>query len=72
MFRNIDAVLKAAGRTKTDICKVSVFLSDLGNFAEVNKEYVAYFGAHKPARDCVQVAALPKGAQVEVTCTAAL
>lgn len=66
VFANLDAVLEAAGCRRQDVVRATVYLTDLGEFAAVNEVYAAYFGAHRPARACVQVAALPKGAQVEI------
>lgn len=66
-FENLRAVLAAAGCTLADVVKTTVFLSDMGNFQVVNGIYAEYFdGAVLPARSAVQVAALPKGAMVEV------
>jgi len=71
-MRNVDQVLLAAGTSKNHVVKATVFVTDLADFARVNKVYAEYFGHHKPARSCVQVAALPKGALVEVEVTAKL
>lgn len=65
VFRNIGAVLEAAGKSYADVVKTTVFLTDLGDFATVNKIYGEYFKAPYPARSCVQVAALPKGVLIE-------
>lgn len=65
-MNNVVEVLKAAGCTMSDVVKTTVFLSDIGNFATVNAIYAEYFEAPYPARSCFQVAALPKGAMVEV------
>ena len=50
----------------SDVTKTTVFLADMGDFAVVNKIYADFFGGHAPARSCVQVAALPKGALFEI------
>ena len=63
---NVEAVLSAADYKWTDVVKTSIFLTDLGNFAAVNEIYAQYFPSNPPARSCVQVAALPKGVDVEV------
>jgi 2-iminobutanoate/2-iminopropanoate deaminase len=66
VFANLDALLKAAGCTRTNVVRATVYLTDLGEFAAVNEVYAGYFLEHRPARACVQVAALPKGAQIEI------
>ncbi len=63
---NISAVLAAAGASPRSIVKATVFLVDLANFAVVNELYAAFVGEHRPARSTIQVAALPRGAQVEI------
>ena len=67
---NIKAILDKAGFQKTDVVKTTVFLKDMGAFAAVNDVYAAFFGEHRPARSCVEVAALPKGGLVEIEFTA--
>ena len=67
---NMDAVLKAAGYEKTDVVKTVVFIKDMNDFAAVNEVYAEYFGEHKPARSCVEVARLPKDGMVEIECIA--
>lgn len=62
---NIDAVLKEAGYTVEDVIKTTCFLSDIANFAAFNAVYGNYFTS-KPARSCVAVRDLPKGALAEV------
>lgn len=66
VFENIKAVVEAAGGTLADMVKVSIFLTDLNDFAAVNEVMKRYFTAPYPARACVQVAALPRGARIEV------
>jgi len=53
-----------------DVLKTTVFLTNLGDFAEVNKLYAEYFGPNYPARSCVEVSALPMGLSIEVECIA--
>ncbi|TVS02987.1 MAG: RidA family protein [Cyanobium sp. PLM2.Bin73] len=68
---NLDAVLREAGVTTRQVVRTTVFLVDLADFARVNAIYAERFGAGvAPARACVQVAALPKGARVEIDCIA--
>jgi len=69
-LENLKAVVEAGGSTLADVTAVEVFLTDMGDFAEFNGIYAEYFGAHKPARAAIGVAALPKGAVVEIKCIA--
>ena len=67
VLENLKAVLEAAGCTLADVLKTTVFLADLGDFAEFNTVYADYFIEESaPARSTVQVAGLPKGARVEI------
>lgn len=70
-MRNLGAVLNEKGMDYQDILKTTVFVADLGDFAKVNAIYETFFQGDYPARSCVQVAALPKGALVEIECIAA-
>jgi reactive intermediate/imine deaminase len=72
VFDNIKAVLSAAGASFDGVVKTTIFLTDLANFAVVNKIMADYFREPYPARSTVGVAALPRGAQVEVECIVAL
>jgi len=63
---NLTSVLAAAGLTLRHVVKTTVFLADLDDFAAMNEVYTRYFGAHRPARACVEVSRLPKGARVEI------
>jgi reactive intermediate/imine deaminase len=65
VFDNLQAVAKAAGSDLSKALKVTVFLTDLGNFAQVNEIMAQYFAEPYPARAAVEVAGLPKGAEVE-------
>ena len=65
VMKNLDAVLTAAGSSFDKAVKTLCFLKDMGDFAAFNEVYAKYFTG-KPARSCVAVAALPKGALVEV------
>ena len=69
-MQNLTAVLDAAGATWADVLKVNVYLTDIDRFAEFNEVYADFLDAEPPARATVGVAALPKGAQVEVECIA--
>ena len=68
---DLGAVLSAAGLDFGNVVKTTIFLADLGDFAAVNEVYGSYFAERPPARATVQVAALPKGAGVEIECVAA-
>jgi 2-iminobutanoate/2-iminopropanoate deaminase len=69
---NLRAVCAAAGATLEDAVRLTVYMTDLGAFAEVNEAYGEYFPADPPARVAIGVAALPKGAQVEIDAIVAL
>jgi 2-iminobutanoate/2-iminopropanoate deaminase len=66
VLANLGAVLEAAQSGFDQVVKTTIYLIDLGEFAEVNAVYGEHFGAPPPARATVQVAALPKGARVEI------
>jgi reactive intermediate/imine deaminase len=66
VFENLRAVATAAGGSLADSVKLTIYLTDLANFAEVNEVMTRYFEAPYPARATVQVSALPRGARVEV------
>lgn len=73
VLSNLEAVLAAAGATPAQVVRTTVYLADLADFATVNALYAATFsGEVAPARACVEVAALPKGARVEIDCIALL
>jgi reactive intermediate/imine deaminase len=65
VFRNLEAVARAAGGGLADVVKLNVFLTDLGNFAKVNEIMAQYFSQPYPARAAVGVASLPRAALVE-------
>lgn len=58
-IRNVEAILAAAGCTFADVVKVTLYLTDMADYARVNAVYEAAFAPHKPARTCVAVSALP-------------
>ncbi|BAS28362.1 RidA family protein [Limnochorda pilosa] len=70
-LRNLQAVVEAGGGRLENVVKVTLFLTDLGQFEAVNGVYARFF-THKPARAAVGVAALPRGAAVEVEAVARL
>ena len=69
-FENVRTVLEEMGLSMAHTVKVSVFLTDLADFSAVNAVYKECFGPEYPARSCIQVAALPMGARIEVEVTA--
>lgn len=71
-LKNMKAVLAAAGATPDNVVKTTVFLTDMADFQAVNAIYAETFASDAPARSCVAVAALPKGARVEVEAIAVL
>ena len=71
-LENLKAVCAAAGATLEDAVRLTVYMTDLGAFAEVNDAYAEYFPGDPPARVAIGVAALPKGAQVEIDAIVAL
>ena len=66
VFRNLSAVLEAAGRTFDDVVRAGVYLTDIHDFASMNGIYARHFGQPFPARTTIGVAALPLGACVEI------
>ena len=72
VFDNLKAIVTAAGATFDAVVKANVYLTDLSHFGTVNKVMAEYFREPYPARAAVGVAALPRGAQVEVECIVAL
>ena len=70
VMSNMEAVLIAADMHWKDVVKCSIYLSDMNNFAEINKIYAEYFKTNPPARETVEVSKLPKGVNVEISCIA--
>jgi 2-iminobutanoate/2-iminopropanoate deaminase len=70
VLSNVGAVLSDCHAEWSDVAKVGIFLTDLGNFAAVNALYEEAVGSHRPARTTVGVAALPAGAGIEIECWA--
>jgi 2-iminobutanoate/2-iminopropanoate deaminase len=67
---NLSAILAEAGSGLDRVLKVTAYLTDMSDFVEFNEAYAGYFGSEPPARATVGVAALPKGARVEIECIA--
>jgi 2-iminobutanoate/2-iminopropanoate deaminase len=67
VMENLKAILTEAGSDFDQIIKTTIFLTDMQSFAQVNEVYGSYFTANFPARETVQVSALPKGVNVEIS-----
>ena len=72
VLQNIRAILEAGGSGLAQVVKTTVFLVDMADFAAMNEVYAEAFGTHRPARSTVAVAALPRGARVEIEAVAAI
>lgn len=70
ILENLAAVLAAAGSGLDRVVKTTVFLTDIGDFVAMNDAYAKRFGDHRPARSTIGVAALPRGARIEIECVA--
>jgi 2-iminobutanoate/2-iminopropanoate deaminase len=70
VFKNISAILAEAGAGLPDVVKTTVFLKDMNYFAAMNEIYQSFFVKNPPARSCVQVVAIPKGALIEIEAVA--
>jgi 2-iminobutanoate/2-iminopropanoate deaminase len=71
-MQNLTAVAEAAGASLADAVRLTVYLADMGDFAAVNEVYATFFDAEPPARVAIGVAALPRGASVEIDAVVAL
>ena len=72
VMANLEAVIRAAGGGFSQVVKTTIYLTDMADFAQVNKIYAASFSAVPPARVTVEVADLPRGARVEIDAIVAL
>jgi 2-iminobutanoate/2-iminopropanoate deaminase len=72
VLQNIRAILEAGNSGLAQVVKTTVFLVDMADFAAMNEVYAEVFGTHRPARSTVAVAALPRGARVEIEAVAAI
>ena len=70
VLKNMRAVLSEAGLSFANVAKTTIFLTDMNDFAVVNRVYGEQLGSARPARSTIQVSALPKGARVEIECIA--
>lgn len=71
VMKNLAAILEAAGYGFEHVLKSTIFITDMGQFAQINAVYGQYFKENAPARETVQVAALPRGVNVEISVIAA-
>ena len=69
---NVLSIVSSAGGSKENIVKCVVFITDMDDFKEMNEAYAQFFGQHKPARSCIEVSRLPKGAVLEIEAIAVL
>lgn len=72
VFRNLQAVLAAAGASLQDVVKATIFIKNMDEFAQINEVYASYFKDHRPARSTVEVARLPKDVGIEIELVAYL
>jgi 2-iminobutanoate/2-iminopropanoate deaminase len=72
VMENLKAIVEASGSSMAKIVKTSIFLTDMKTFPQVNQVYGSYFVSPYPARETVEVSALPKGARVEISCVTTL
>ena len=72
VMENLKAILIAAGMDFSHVVKCSIFILDMKNFPAINEVYGEYFSANAPARETVQVSALPMGVDIEISCIAAV
>ncbi len=70
VMENMGAILEAAGMDFSHVIKCSIFISDMNNFPLINEVYASYFEGEPPARETVEVGALPKFVDVEISCIA--
>ena len=69
-LENLGAVLRAAGMDYHHVVACTVYLADINDYGQVNEVYARYFNESPPAREALEVSALPRGARVEISCTA--
>ena len=70
VMKNLGHILTAGGYSYQDIVKCTIFVKDMGHFAQINAVYGSFFSDHFPARETVEVARLPKDVRVEISCIA--
>ncbi|MFH6984621.1 RidA family protein [Marinoscillum luteum] len=72
VMKNLNYILEAAGASFANVLKCSIFIKDMGQFAQINAVYGEYFPENPPARETVEVSRLPKDVSVEISCIAQL
>ncbi len=72
VMKNLSYILEAAGASFANVLKCSIFIKDMGQFAQINAVYGEYFPENPPARETVEVSRLPKDVSVEISCIAQL
>lgn len=72
VMKNLEAILTEAGASFSKVAKCSIFVKSMTDFARINEVYGEYFSENPPARETVEVSALPKGVNVEISCIAIL
>lgn len=70
VMKNMEAILRAAGYSFSDVVKCTIFIKDMGQFVTINEAYGQYFKSNPPARETVEVSKLPKNVNVEISCIA--
>lgn len=70
VLENLEGVLTASGMNLDHVVSCRVYMTDINDYAQINEIYGRFFGANAPAREAVQVSALPRGARVEISCVA--
>lgn len=70
VMKNMEAILRAAGFSFSDVVKCTIFIKDMGQFSTINEAYGQYFKTNPPARETVEVSKLPKNVNVEISCIA--
>ena len=70
VLENMEGVLTAAGMSMDNVVSCRVYMTDINDYAQINEIYARYFESNAPAREAVQVCALPRGARVEISCVA--
>lgn len=70
VMKNMEAILRAAGFSFSNVVKCTIFIKDMGQFSTINEAYGQYFKTNPPARETVEVSKLPKNVNVEISCIA--
>mgnify|MGYP002630926822 FL=1 len=70
VLENLEGVLTGAGMSMNNVVSCRVYMVDINDYAQINEIYARYFGSNAPARETVEVSALPRGARVEIACIA--